>query len=162
MWILPNSLWSVESHSSTYWFSAGCPPPPYGCIILLPLGNEGLTSDYSESFMTVSLISLSVSKVPDFCAPLAGPWPVGTLAQSLASWAPCHWVAVLALAVDFRYSTESYLLLLRRVNSHLIPGTLPEYLHLVYLAPSQALTAFGSGGRISKGYWEKPLLCILP
>ena len=42
-----------------------------------------------------------------------------------------------------------------------VPGTQLEYVLIVYLAPCQAIAAFGSGGRISKGYWEKLLLYIL-
>ena len=70
-----------------YWFSPGSPPPPCGCGISLPLGNEGLTSDYPKSVTTVYLISWSFLKVLDYCVPLSSPLPVRTLPCSLGC--PC-------------------------------------------------------------------------
>ena len=62
----------------------------------------------------------------------------------------------------FRYSTETYLLLFRRVNSRLVPGTPPgSTSSIVYLAPNQAIAAFRSGGKISIGCWEKPFVMYL-
>ena len=40
--------------------------------------DEGLVSDYLESFTTVPLMSSSTLKVSGVCAPLFGPLPVGT------------------------------------------------------------------------------------
>ena len=93
-------------------------------------------------------------------------------ARSLASWDPCPVLCQLnlmfdcaipsALAVAFRYSTESFPLLLRRVNSRLVPGTPSENTSILSIShPDQPSELLGSRGKISKGCWDKPFLCIL-
>ena len=84
-----------------------------------------------------------------------------SLVWSLASWDPCpvsyqlnlmfDFAITLAPAVAFRYSTESYLLLLRRVNSRLVQGTPPESTSILSIShqtkPSQL---FGRVGKYPK------------
>ena len=81
-----------------YWFSAGWPPRLADVSFPTPWGTE----NWLQTTPGLSWQSL---------CPLPGPSPVGTF-----MWLP---------AKVFRYSNKYHLLLLGRVDSCLVPGTLP-------------------------------------
>ena len=91
------------------------------------------------------LTTQSLSRQSLWCLdPLGGIRCLCSLAWSLASWDPCpvlyqvnilsNCAIILALVMVFRYSTQSYLLSIRRVNSHLIPGTRRESTSILFIS----------------------------
>ena len=113
-------------------------PVQWYVLVLCWLSIPALWMRHSQSLVEWRT-SVRLSQVfhNSLCVPLPGPSPVGALSGSLL-WC-------------FRYSTESYLLLLRRVNSHLFPGTPPGSTFVLSIShPTKPLQLFGRVGKYPK------------